>query len=216
MITGAHETISLACRLALLTEPEARQLALLLDGAHPLAALVARADSIHAHVKVDDVDAVPRDALLAAGGRVERAETGYLKVALPTGVSLIVSSIPISEDDLGSAIAARPFLDHVGIDVRVEDVVTRALFDGVPSIASEHGWSHVPQGGAQGAVACCHVSVSAKHWVFASDARPIEIALGPLVIQEGRGIDLRPSDPSRTAAACCAPAPALVTSLRRR
>ncbi|NOU33064.1 MAG: hypothetical protein HOO96_34625 [Polyangiaceae bacterium] len=86
--------------------------------------------------------------------------------------------------------------------MRAETPDVKAVFDAVPQRARELGWGTVPQGGDGKLVYCCHVTVSAKHWVYPPEAqgrRPpcIEIAYGPLAVQSGKsGCDLRPSDPA--------------------
>ncbi len=62
---------------------------------------------------------------------------------------MIFSSIPVSDDDLltDSPQTHRPFMDHLGIDVRDESDVSRKLFDAVPDTAADLGWRHVPQSG---------------------------------------------------------------------
>jgi hypothetical protein len=172
---------------------------------------VQRADSVHVHVKVADVDALPRAAL---GGRCENARPGYLKLAYPGGLNLIFSSIPIAEEDLvPDPRPPRPFVDHFGVDLRRELGVVRAVFDDTPALARRAGWSLKSQGGPGRPVFCCHAEVAQKHWVYppaegARWARPIELAFGPLVIgPEMNGCDLRPIDPKHPAAAALAACP---------
>jgi hypothetical protein len=130
---------------------------------------------------------------------------------MPGRINAIFSHIAVSADDLRECETnrrPRPFLDHIGIDMRVADADARAAFDALPAAAASLGWAHVEQGGGGRGVRCCHVVVDAKRWLFPGfkGARPIEIALGPL--REGAGApgcDLRPSDPSLGGSqACCA------------
>jgi len=174
---------------------------------------VRQADSMHVHVKVDAVGDLPHDQLEALGGRIENAKDGYVKYAFASGMNLIFSSIPVSQDDLREAPATRrprPFLDHLGIDVRQETDEAAAAFAAVPAGAALLGFAHVAQGGAGKRVFCCHTSVGAKHWLFpeGDEGRklpPIEIAYGPLTVQPGTsGCDLRPSNPA--SGACASPA----------
>lgn len=195
-----RNTVDVARELGLVTASEANDLEGLFDGEHPLSNAVALADSLHAHVKVDDVVHLPHDALRTAGAKVDNHKDGYIKYSFGSGLNLIFSSIDVSEDDLretkGSR-RSRPFLDHIGIDLRQESDQVKATFDAVPARAKELGWTHVPQGGDGKPVFCCHTHVLAKHWVFPAAARPsIELAYGPLAITQGKGgCDLRPSDP---------------------
>ena len=170
------------------------------------------AESIHLHVKVEDTARLPRHLIESAGGVLDHAREGFVKFRLPGAVNAIFSHIPVAAEDLGEgacARRARPFLDHIGIDVRVVNRDSRAAFDALPALASASGWAHVPQGGPGRAVRCCHVEVAEKHWLFrpGAGARPIEVAFGPLRQSEnGYGCDLRPAHPSvRAAATACCP-----------
>jgi hypothetical protein len=158
------------------------------------------ADSLHVNIKVDDIGIVPAE--LVATAQVENAKDGYIKYAFPSGMNVIFSAIDISQDDLIEARThekrPRPYLDHLGIDLRQETEPVKNLFAALPYLASKAGWGTVPQGGNGKAVFCCHVQVNAKHWVFPNRSRtiPLEFAYGPLVINEGMsGCDLRPANP---------------------
>lgn len=207
----------MATALGLLAPSSAAEVLASFDAASPFRAALDMADCMHVHIKVDDTAALPRAALLAGGAVVDNKKDGYIKFACPSGMHLIFSSINVAQDDLRETQASRrprPFLNHVGIDLRRDAPEVRAAFDAIPAIADEHGYPRSSQGGAGKAVFCCHVSVFEKHWVYPRRARerlaPVEIAFGPLVISAGSsGCDLRPSDPSSAAApASCALAPA--------
>lgn len=177
-------------------------------------------DSVHAHIKVANVDELPHEELTGLGYRPENTEPGYIKFATDAAINLIFSSIPIAADDQipGAVGPERPFMDHVGIDMRNESADTRAMFDAIPARASELGWREVPQGGDDRPVHCCHTQVKAKHWVYPPACwqgwrRPIEFAFGTLVVfDEKMGCDLRPIDPAHPmaqgAASSCCGAPA--------
>lgn len=198
---AVRATLDLAKTHRLLADGEIREVMQIFDAKHPLAALLRLADCLHAHIKVDSTTDLPREALVASDGTVENEKDGYVKYVFASGMNLIFSSIAVSQDDLrekknAGTRRARPFLDHVGIDLRTESADAKAIFDTVPSIAQENGWGHAAQGGDK-PVYCCHVSVSAKHWVFTKDKPSIEIAYGPLTIDMAKsGCDLRPSDPT--------------------
>jgi hypothetical protein len=207
---SALETLLAARELRLLDEAEVRHVMVAFEPSFPFFPSVRLADSM----KVDAVTELPHEELLRSGGTVENEKDGYIKYAFASGMNLIFSSIPVSQDDLQEKPAGRrprPFLDHYGIDVRKETAEAIAAFDAIPAKAAELGFAHVAQGGAGKRVFCCHTSVGAKHWVFAKgDERgqlpSIEIAYGALTVQPGKsGCDLRPSDPSRGTrpAACC-------------
>jgi hypothetical protein len=160
---------------------------------------------------MDDTDQLPGAGLEAVGGVLDHGRHGFVKYRMPGGINAIFSHIPISADDLrecASSRRSRPFLDHVGIDVRTVDARSRAAFDALPAVAASRGWEHVAQGGVGRPVRCCHAEVDEKHWLFpnANGARPIEIALGPLRKGSGvAGCDLRPSRPALMVSdACCA------------
>jgi hypothetical protein len=217
---AARQTLDLAARHGLLTAAEIAQVLELFASGSPLRAAAQAADTLHVHVKVDDVAAIPRAALVAAGGAVENAKDGYAKLAFPSRVNLIVSSIDVSEDDVRErgdapgARKARPFLDHVGIDLRRETADVRAIFDAVPGVAAQQQWTYAAQGGEGKAVLCCHTSVAAKHWVYPPGRPSVEVAFGPLRVDASvSGCDLRPSDPrlGAMAVACCGQAPPTVT-----
>jgi diadenosine tetraphosphatase ApaH/serine/threonine PP2A family protein phosphatase len=208
------EPLERARALGLITSGELAEVRGLLDPAFPWFQAVRGADSVHVHVKVEDTDALPLPAL---GGRVENARTGYVKLAYAGAINLIFSSIPIAEEDqlADHPRPPRPFVDHLGIDLRRELGAIRAVFDDTPELARRAGWPIKSQGGAGRAVFCCHAQVAQKHWVYPPDgsrwSRPVELAFGPLVIgAEMNGCDLRPIDPRHPAAAAlaaCAPQP---------
>lgn len=205
--------------LKLISPLERGEILTVLDREFPYARALGFTDSVHAHVKVADVDQLPHEDLAALGYRAENAEPGYIKYSTDAAVNLIFSSIPIAVDDQipGAVTAQRPFMDHVGIDMRNESAETKAMFDAIPGRAAELGWRQVPQGGHDQAVHCCHTQVKAKHWVYPPSSwqgwrRPIEFAFGPLAIFDKQmGCDLRPIDPAHPLAdrgSCCGAAPA--------
>lgn len=208
------ETLHFYTDRGLLHADEAAGLRWLLQGVAPFARHIGAAESIHAHVKVDAIAALPEDAILALGATRTALRDGYVKYVHAGGINLIFSSIPVAEDDRlpEASTPARPFLDHAGIDLREETAPVRALFDAVPELARSQGWRHVAQGGAR-AVLCCHTQVEAKHWLYPpachkSWRRPLEFAYGALVVHgASMGCDLRPLDPAHPAAgragACC-------------
>lgn len=204
----------------LLGDTEAAEILSMLEPGFPFAQTLEYTDSLHAHIKVDDVDSLPHDYLTGLGYRSENAAPGYVKYATGAGINLIFSSIPIAEDDSipGAVTLPKPFLDHVGIDMRDESAATHAEFDAIPGYAAALGWREVPQGGPE-PVHCCHTQVKAKHWVYPPSGwtgwrRPIEFAYGTLVIfDEIMGCSLRPIDPAHPLAAvqaapCCGAAQA--------
>lgn len=191
--------------LGLLTAAEVAEVNNTLLSCHPFADGVKFADTLHVNIKVDDIDCIPRDFLEARAARPENAKDGYIKYAFPGGLNVILSSINISQDDLAEARQGakkpRPYLDHLGIDLRQEVAAVRNLFDAIPYLATRQGWAYASQGAPGKPVFCCHVQVNAKHWVYPRNSKtglsiPLEFAYGPLVVNEhSSGCDLRPADP---------------------
>jgi alkylhydroperoxidase/carboxymuconolactone decarboxylase family protein len=209
----ALEVLTPYRELGLLSSRDVEETLALLGAEHPLSRAATHADSLHLHVKVDDTAKLPRSKL-AARARVENEQEGYVKFAHDGGVNVIFSSIPVAEDENlpGGDGKSRPFLDHLGLDLRRETDDVRAAFDASLTAATREGWNVASQGGAGKAVFCCHTQVSAKHWLYprasAVSSRPIEVALGPLLVHGAKmGCDLRPIDPGHPRAkevvSCC-------------
>ena len=176
------------------------------------------ADSIHLHIRVDDVAALPREAFFERGAILENDRRGYVKFCFPGGVNAIFSNIPCAVTDWVESeerLLPRPRLDHLGIDLRRENDIVKHGFDHIPQRANALGWGHVPQGGKGRPVYCCHIQVAAKHWVYPPEAKkglriPLEFAFGPLKSNgSDAGCDLRPAapgtvlDPTVIPANCC-------------
>lgn len=170
------------------------------------------ADTIHLHIKFEDTDRLAAGALEAAGATLDHGRAGFVKYRMPGRVNAIFSHVPVSVDDLRECDRSRrprPFLDHIGVDMRQVDEGSRGAFRALRAAAIARGWAHVQQGGEGRLVRCCHTVVDEKQWLFpsAKGVRPIEIAFGPL--REGvagaAGCDLRPSDPALAVPgdACC-------------
>jgi hypothetical protein len=213
------QVLTEAEKLGLVSAVEHGEIMSVLDSDFPYAKALDFTDSVHAHIKVADVDALPHQSLRALGYRPENAEPGYIKYSTDAAINLIFSCIPIAVDDQipGAVGPERPFMDHLGIDMRNESAPTKAMFDGIPGRAADLGWLEVPQGG-DSVVHCCHTQVKAKHWVFPPSCwqgwrRPIEFAFGTLVVFDKKmGCDLRPINPAHPLAqgsSCgCGSAPA--------
>jgi hypothetical protein len=211
----AQRSLQRLVQCSLLKEPEVAAATALAADAR-LADCVAQAETVHLHIKVEDTDALPVRAFTEAGALFDHGTRGFVKYRFPGGVNVIFSHIQVSADDLRETQAdrrTRPFLDHIGIDLRRTDDASRRAFDTLPAMASERGWAHAAQGGEGKAVYCCHVEVQAKHWLFpagntCAPGIPLEFAFGPLKVNpEKSGCDLRPSDPRKAgavAAPCCA------------
>lgn len=201
----ASQLMQEVAALGLLTKEEISYVTTTLQPCHAFADGVKLADSLHLNIKVDDIAALPEEFASSRGAKKENAKDGYVKYAFPGNVNVILSSIDISQDDLIEAKQdvkkAKPFLDHIGIDLRQEIDPVHHFFDAIPYLASKAGWPTASQGGGGKAVFCCHVQVSAKHWVYPRGSQtglsiPLEFAYGPLTVSGTQsGCDLRPADP---------------------
>jgi hypothetical protein len=200
------------CDQRLLTAEERGEILWLLGEDFPFTGAVRAADSVHVHVKVDDVLALPHPQIHDLGAAPENEAPGYIKYRFCGGINMIFSSIPVAADDLveGAVMTPKPFMDHAGLDIRCEEPSHRAVFDAIPGQAAAGGWRTVAQSGP---VRCCHTVVAGKHWVYPPASltgwrRPIEIAFGALKVFDGSmGCDLRPMDPVHSLAGsstrCC-------------
>jgi hypothetical protein len=198
--------------LGLVSDTERNEILFVIEPGFPFAPALGFTESVHAHVKVPDTELVPHDKLCALGYRPENGRPGYIKYSTNAAINVILSSIPIAVDDQisGAVTLSKPFMDHVGIDMRDESAPTEAAFDAVPAHAAKLGWREATQAGP---VHCCHTEVKAKHWVYPPAGwegwrRPIEFAFGTLqVFTEQMGCDLRPMDPGHplapTGSPCC-------------
>jgi hypothetical protein len=197
-------TLSFFSKLALLSEPESGQILSLLDEDFEFAQVIRFAESVHVHVEVDSVKDLPDEKIRQQSGVVSidrYQEPDMVKYSYDGGINVIFSAFPISQDDLvpGGAGLSKPFVDHLGIDLRDGSAATRAIFDAIPGRASEVGWRHVHQAAP---LYCCYTACSEKHWVFPPlDARrgyrPIEFAFGSLrKFDTNMGCDYRPIDPA--------------------
>ena len=202
---AASQIMQDVAALGLLTDAEISYVKTAMQPCHAFADGLNLADSLHLNIKVDDIAALPEEFATSRGAKKENAKEGYVKYAFPGNVNVILSAINISQDDLIEAKQEtkkpRPFLDHLGIDLRQETDPVHHFFDAIPYLATKAGWPVASQGGAGKAVFCCHVQVSAKHWVYPRGSQtglsiPLEFAYGPLTVSETQsGCDLRPADP---------------------
>jgi alkylhydroperoxidase/carboxymuconolactone decarboxylase family protein len=176
---------------------------------------VGRAETLHLHIKVDDTNQLPINQFFEAGARLDHQKDGFVKYRFPGAVNAIFSHIKVSQDELIETRQnrrPRPFLDHIGIDLRDETAEVRQTFDALPAAAAALGWPHASQGGTGRPVYCCHVEVAEKHWLYPPDEGgypgiPLEFAYGPLKVNADKmGCDLRPANPDKVDAAsipCC-------------
>ena len=189
-------------RCGLLADAELRGVDWLLAAGSPFAKAIDAAETVHVHVKVHDTGTLPVGDFLDAGAVLDHRREGYVKFRFPDGINAIFSHIRIAQEEAAvddDARRPRPYLDHVGVDLRAETVPVRAVFEATTAIADGFGWTHVPQGGER-PVFCCHVSVARKHWLYPTCGPlagiPIEFAFGALTVHADKaGCDLRPAPP---------------------
>jgi alkylhydroperoxidase/carboxymuconolactone decarboxylase family protein len=211
----AARSISALVNLGLLTSLEAESAQRLGSPGSPFSVEVEFAETLHFHIKVDDTHQLPINAFFDAGARLDHQKDGFVKYLFPGGINAIFSHIKVSQDELLETEAdrrPRPFLDHIGIDLRDETATVRQAFDVLPEIAESLQWPVASQGGPDRPVYCCHVEVAEKHWLYPPDESghpgiPLEFAYGALKVNpEKMGCDLRPADPTKVDPAsipCC-------------
>jgi hypothetical protein len=197
-----HDTLGFFGNLNLISERESEQVLFLLDETFEFAEIIRSAESVHVHVEVSDINNIPDEKIKSSGiASVDRyQEPDIIKYSYDSGINVIFSAFPISQDDLvpGGG-RPKPFVDHLGIDLRDETEAMRALFDGIPSRAAAVGWRHVHQAAP---LYCCYTACSEKHWVYPParmprEYRPIEFAFGSLQkFDSNMGCDYRPMDPA--------------------
>jgi hypothetical protein len=203
LIDSALDTVG---RWGLLSDHERSTIAELCAPNGCFAHTLSLAETLHLHIKIDDTDMLPERALLAAHAQLDHRKEGFVKYRFPDGINVIFSHIKIAQEDLietESNWRPRPFLDHIGIDLREESPRARAAFDELAVLAGQKQWPLVSQGGNGKQVYCCHVQVLEKRWLYppGSDEHPgipLEFAYGPLTVNpHASGCDLRPADPRR-------------------
>lgn len=196
----------------LLSSVEAEQVVSLLDDDFEFADVFRFAESVHVHVEADSIDDLPH-AAIRRGARPEHEETypDMIKYGFQGGLGVIFSDFTIAQDDLidGAVTGPKPYVDHLGVDLRDEGPETRAAFESIPTRAGDVHWRHVHQASP---LYCCYVSVGEKHWVYPPEGtvrgrRPIEFAFGELKTYDTHmGCDYRPIDPGHPLAGVPVPA----------
>jgi hypothetical protein len=196
------EVLSIFREMNLVSDTNIEEVLSMFSHDYPFHQAMKEANSIHLHIKVHDTAKLPFYEILQSGAKEENVQPGYVKFSYEGGINMIFSSIPTAAEDLMPEVVnnEKPFLDHIGIDLRTENPYVYSLFNGAIEIAKTLGWSYVSQGGDR-PVYCCHTEVKGKHWIFPKECnrwqRPIEFAYGPLQIHGLKmGCDLRPIDPA--------------------
>src|SRR5262245_49110164 len=181
----------------------------------PLDNAVELAETVHLHIKVDDTHQLPINQFFDAGARLDHQKDGFVKYRFPGAINAIFSHIKVSQDELLETEAnrrTRPFLDHIGIDLRDETAEVRQIFDALPGAAQTLNWALASQGGPDRPVYCYHVEVAEKHWLYPQDEGehtgiPLEFAFGALKVNPDKmGCDLRPANPEKidpASISCC-------------
>lgn len=198
-----EKVLSIYSELGLVSAREQTQVLSLLDEDFEFAETIRLADSVHMHVEVERVGDLPDEEIQRLGVSSISRYSGpdMVKYSYAGGIGVIFSSFTIAQDDLikGGPKRPKPYVDHIGIDLRNESAVTRAAFDAIPERATGVGWRHVHQAAP---LYCCYVAVGEKHWVYppegaAGGRRPIEFAFGELrKFDTNMGCDYRPIDPA--------------------
>ncbi len=213
---AADATLTALHSLGLLTD---REIAVVKDFGKPESRFhdtLSLAETLHLHIKVDNTDLLPINDFFKAGAQLDHQKSGFVKYRFPGAINAIFSHIKVSQEELIETEATRrprPFLDHIGIDLREETPTVRAAFDALPKVAAEEHLPLASQGGPDQPVYCCHVEVAEKHWLYPPDKEghpgiPLEFAYGPLKVNPDKsGCDLRPADPNKvdpaSIPACC-------------
>ncbi|MEV0237995.1 arsenic metallochaperone ArsD family protein [Nonomuraea sp. NPDC050786] len=186
------------------TAGEAEQILAIVSDSFPFAEAMDNAESIHVHVNVESVTSMSNeDAVVQACQEVINSDQER-KFRFSSGLNVILASEPTAEDEFipGAVTRQKPYVDHLGVDLREENAVTKKIFDSIPETAGNAGWRHIYQ---DGPVRCCYTEMGPKHWVYPPQAdvwRPIEFAFGELkVSDEHLGCDYRPIDPGHPLAA---------------
>lgn len=187
-----------------LAAQEAQAFQQLFEPGSPLAPAINLAETLHLHIKVEDTSQLPIDSFYSQGASLDHQKEGFVKFRFPGSINAIFSHIKVSQDELLETPCnrrERPFLDHIGIDMRDETNAVRAAFKSLRSTADALNWRTASQGGPESPVFCCHVEVAEKHWLYPPDANghpgiPLEFAYGALKVNPDKsGCDLRPTDP---------------------
>lgn len=201
--------ISMLSGYHLLKDKETNHAAALSKDDFPFAQQMAVADSIHLHIHVANVNALPHKDFLARNAIVANKADGYIKYSFEGGINFIFSHIPVAQKENTNHPQDEAYLDHIGIDIRSDDKPAYVIFQQIPFISSQHDYLFTRQGNGKEVVKCCHMQVKEKYWVYPDEKINYEFSFGPLVVHErGFGIDLRPANPFIEAAAqesssCC-------------
>jgi hypothetical protein len=130
-------------RFGLISKHERFEINELARAGGPFVNGLALAETMQLHIKVDDTDILPERAFLAVGAKLDHSTEGLVKYLFPARINIIFSHIKVSQDELvetESNRRPRPFLDHMGIDLRDEAPQVRATFEELATLAEELQW----------------------------------------------------------------------------
>ena len=204
--SSADVTLNSLKALGLLTDHELAAVTEFGRFDSPFSQTLALAETVHLHIKVDNTNNLPIDEFFRVGAELDYQKPGFVKYRFPGAINAIFSHIKVSQEELIESETnrrPRPFLDHIGIDLRDEIPEVRSAFDAMPDLAKAANLAVASQGGPNRPVYCCHVEVAEKHWLFPPDQEgrpgiPLEFAYGALKVSPDKsGCDLRPADPSK-------------------
>ena len=201
-----EEDLRLFTERGLMADHEAAQVLEVVSETFPFARAMNNAESIHVHINADTVTGLPSEQGLLQACRTAAGDDRERKFSFRSGLNVVLALDPTAQDELipGAVTQAKPYVDHLGIDLREESPDTLEVFEAIPLMAARAGWRHQHQSGP---VNCCHVEMGPKHWVYPPEGvqgtrRPIEFAYGELKMSDTYlGCDYRPIDPGHPLAA---------------
>ena len=204
-----NQDLRLFTERGLLAEHEAAQVLEVVGETFPFAHALDNAESIHVHVNAETVTDIPAEGALLQACREAAGDNRERKFSFDSGLNVVLALDPTAQDEFipGAVVQSKPYVDHLGVDLRHDNSDTRSIFDAIPSMAADAGWRHLHQSGP---VRCCHTEMGPKHWVYPPEGvegtrRPIEFALGELKMSDTYlGCDYRPIDPGHPLAALAA------------
>ncbi|MEU7751362.1 arsenic metallochaperone ArsD family protein [Micromonospora sp. NPDC049101] len=201
-----EQDLRLFTEVGLLATQEAEQVVEVISEVFPFVDAMGNAESIHVHVNADDLTRLPNEEALARACQETSNSEYERKFSFASGLNVIFATEPTAQDEFipGAVNRVKPYVDHLGVDLREESDATKLVFEAIPGTAARAGWRHVYQ---DGPVRCCYTEMGPKHWVYPPEGsdgtrRPIEFAFGDLrSSDEHLGCDYRPIDPAHPLAA---------------
>ena len=181
-----QQTLEQFRALGLVSEAEIEEALSLLDPAFPFFAAMRMADSVHLHVKVDDVDDLPFSKILALGTQRRERSARLCEVSVPGRhqPDLLLHSDRGRRSVVRSAAAETVRRSFRNRSAPRDGHRARAL-RGHAGRGPARRLACKSQGGGGRPVFCCHSMVAEKYWVYPPPegsrwTRPLEFAYGPL------------------------------------